>query len=96
MPTYVSLLNWTEQGFAHVKQGPQQLDAARRQLRDRGGLIKEIYFLMGDHDMLLVSEAPDDETYAGFLLSLCSQSGFRTTTMKAFTEEQFRAILGAL
>lgn len=96
MPTYVSLLNWTEEGFEDVKESPQQLDAARRQLRDRGGLIKEIYFLMGGYDMLFVSEAPDDETYAAFLLSLCSQAGVRTTTMKAFTEEQFRTILGAL
>jgi uncharacterized protein with GYD domain len=96
MPTYVSLLNWTEQGFANVKQSPQQLDAARRQLQDRGGQLKEVYFLLGGYDMAFVSEAPDDDSYAAFLLSLCSKAGVRTTTMKAFTEEQFRTILGAL
>ena len=96
MPTYVSLLTWTQQGFEDVKQSPQRLDTARRQLQDKGGLLKEIYFLMGDYDMLFVSEAPDDETYASFLLSLCSQAGVRTTTMKAFTEDQFRSVIGTL
>lgn len=96
MPTYISLLSWTEQGIDDVKQSPQRLDAARRQLREKGGMVKEVFLLMGDYDMLFVSQAPDDETYATFLLTFCSKGGVRTKTMKAFPEDQFRKIIDAL
>ena len=55
-----------------------------------------MFLLLGDYDMMFVSQAPDDETYAAFLLSLCSQGGVRTTTMNAFTEDQYRKFIAAL
>jgi len=34
--------------------------------------------------MVLVIEAPDDETYAKYVLTLCSEGNLRTITLKAF------------
>jgi uncharacterized protein with GYD domain len=96
MPTYVTLAMWTERGVQTVKESPQRLESARQALSDMGDNLKDFYLVMGDYDMVFVSEAPDDETYARFLLSLCSRGDMRSTTMKAFTEEQTRAIIGAL
>jgi uncharacterized protein with GYD domain len=61
MPTYISLINWTEKGAAGLQDtvdraGRQQ--GARRELR-RG--LKEIYWTLGLYDIVAVSEAPDDE-----------------------------------
>ena len=51
---------------------------------------------MGDYDAVAIVEAPDDETYARNILAAASQGHIRTTTLKAFTEEEYRRIVGSL
>ena len=96
MPTYVTLLKWTDQGIRSIKESPQRLDAARQAIRDAGGTMKDFYMLLGEYDALSISELPDDETYARVIISIASRGSVATTTLKAFTEEEYRRILGSL
>jgi uncharacterized protein with GYD domain len=94
--TYITLLKWTEQGIRNIKGGPQRLDAARQAIQQAGGNMREFFMVLGDYDAVSVVELPDDETYARFILSVAAQGNVSTTTLKAFTEDEYRRIVGAL
>jgi uncharacterized protein with GYD domain len=96
MPTYIALLNWTQQGIAKVKDSPSRLDAGREAFKKMGVQLKDTYLTMGRYDLVCVIEAPDDEAYAKAVLALGSQGNVSTETLKAFTEDQYRKITGSL
>jgi uncharacterized protein with GYD domain len=50
---------------------------------------------MGRFDNVCVIEAPDDESYAKAVLALGAQGNVSTETLKAFTEDEYRRILGS-
>ncbi len=96
MPTYVTLLNYTDQGIRNAGGSPERQQQAEERLRQLGGRFIGHYLTMGIYDYVLVWEAPDDETAARYMLTLGSSGNVRTTTLKAFPQEQFQSILGAL
>jgi uncharacterized protein with GYD domain len=96
MARYIILVNWTDQGIRNVKDSPKRLDAARDAAKGLGADIKEFYMTMGDHDMVVVTEAPNDEAMAKFILRLGSTGNVRTKTLKAFAESEYRSIIGSL
>lgn len=96
MSTYLSLLNWTDQGIRTVKDSPKRLDAAKKTLKDMGGEVKSFYMTQGSFDAFLIFEVPSDEVAAKFLLKVGSAGNVRTTTLKAYPEADYRKILGAL
>lgn len=96
MATYISLINYTDQGIRNIKDSPKRLDAAKKVLKDLGGELKAFYLTMGAYDIVIVAEAPSDEVVARFVLGVGSLGNVRTTTLKAFGEGEFRKIVGAL
>jgi uncharacterized protein with GYD domain len=96
MPTYVSLLRFTHQGIAGVKESPKRLDAFKGALRKAGGEIKSFYLTMGQYDIVAAYELPDDETAARLALNLGSLGNIRTETLRAFTEDEYRKIIAGL
>ena len=96
MPTYVMLANWTDQGARGVKDSPKRVDAAKKQLVDMGGEIRSLYMTMGDYDLVVVYDAPDDAVAARFTLLLGTMGTVRTKTMKAFPEAAYREIMNSL
>lgn len=96
MATYITLLNWTAQGIAKAKASPKRLDAGRKAFKKMGVEIKDTYLTMGPYDLVCVMEAPDAETAAKAILTLGSQGNVRSLTLPAFTEDQFREIVGSL
>ena len=96
MAKYVLLIDWTGEGIRAVKESPRRLDKAREVAKGVGATIEQFYMVMGDHDMVAVLDAPDDDAVARFVLKLGMAGNVRTKTLKAFTEEQYRGILGAL
>lgn len=95
MPTYISLLKWTQQGVAKVKESPKRLDVGRKAFKKMGVSIKDTYLTMGRYDLVCIIEGPDDETVAKALLGLGSQGNVQTETLRAFTEDQYRKITGS-
>ncbi len=96
MPTYISLINYTDQGIRTVKDSPKRLDAAKKLLKDLGGELKAFYLTMGSYDIVTIAEAPSDEVIAKFALAAASQGNVRTTTLKAFPEAEYRKIIQGL
>ena len=96
MARYIMLVNWTDQGIRNVKESPKRLETARGLAKGLGAEIRKFYMTMGDHDMVVVMDAPTDEAMAKFALVLGGAGNVRTKTLKAFSETEYRAIIGAL
>ena len=96
MATYLMLLNWTDQGIRNVKESPKRLDAAKKLANELGGEITTVYMTQGSIDLALVAEMPNDEKVASFVLKLGSLGNVRTTTLKAYSEDEYRKIIGGL
>ena len=96
MTTYIMLINWTEQGIRDVKSSPKRLDAARKLLGEMGGTMKAFYLTMGEFDMVVVAEAPDDAVAARFAMMLGQAGNVRTRTLKVFPELAYREIIASL
>jgi uncharacterized protein with GYD domain len=96
MPTYIALLKWTQQGISKVKDSPSRLDAGRAAFKAAGIEMKDTYLTMGRYDLVCILEAPDDETLAKGLLTLGSLGNVSSETLRAFTEAEYRKIVGSL
>jgi len=96
MPTYIAMLKWTPQGLQNLKGSPSRLDAARKGFEAAGIKMKDFYMVTGKHDMILIVDAPDDTTLAKALLTAASQGSVVTETCRAFTEDEYRKIIGGL
>lgn len=96
MPTYISMLRYTQQGISAVKNAPARIDAAKEAYRKAGGELKALYLTLGQYDLVVVAEMPNDEAVARMALALGSQGNIRSETMRAFTETEFRKVVGSL
>lgn len=96
MPAYISLCHWTQKGVENAKQSPARLDAARKAFKAAGGELKEFYLTLGRYDFVTISEFPDDASAAKAVLSLAGAGNVRTETLKAFSEAEYRKIVGSL
>ena len=96
MPTYLSLINFTDQGIRNIKDSPKRLDATKRALQKLGGQLKSFYLTQGSFDGVLIFELPNEEALTNFLLTTGAAGNVRTTTVRAFTEEEYRQHIKAL
>jgi uncharacterized protein with GYD domain len=92
----IRLVNWSEQGVKHGKDSPKRQVAARQLAETAGAKLGDFYMTMGGYDMVAHVDAPDDATLAKFVLHLAGGGNVRTQTLKAFSEDEYRKILGAL
>ena len=96
MPTYVTLIRYTDQGIRNMKESPARLEAARKIFKAAGAEIKTFYLALGKYDAVLVSESPDDETATRLALTVGALGNVRTDTMRVFTEPEYRKLIGSL
>ena len=96
MPTYISLVNWTDQGIRNVKESSQRLAAARKAVEASGGKMTGFYLTMGRYDMVTIVEAPSDEAATTALLRIGSGGSVRTETLKAYPEDQYQDIIAKI
>jgi len=96
MPTYIVLVNWTDQGIRAVKESPRRLDATKKSIEAAGGKLLGFYLTMGRYDEVLIVESPSDEVAATLALSAGSEGNVRTETLKAFREAEYRGIIAKI
>jgi uncharacterized protein with GYD domain len=96
MPTYISLCRWTVQGATTIKESPTRFDAAKKAFEKAGVKVLSFYLTTGTHDIVIITEAPNDEVLAKALLSTISKGAITTQTSRAFTEDEYRALIKSL
>jgi uncharacterized protein with GYD domain len=93
MPMYISLLQFTDQGIRSVKDTTARAANATAEAEKMGVKVTQAFWTMGAYDVVLLLEAPDDETLSAFSLKLASQGNVKSHTMRAFSREEMERIL---
>jgi uncharacterized protein with GYD domain len=96
MPRYVVLVNWTEQGIKNVNQTIERTDSGGEIAQKHGLKLEQAYWTVGAYDMVCVFEAPDEEAISAHLLEIGSLGNVRTTTLRAYGEQEMSGILQRL
>ena len=96
MPTYIGLYKFTDQGIKAIKDAPGRVEAAIKGAEKMGGKVIGVYVVMGEYDYVIVGEFPSDEVATTFALALGSLGNVRTTTLRAYTKEEFAAMVKKL
>ena len=93
MPTYLLLIDWTDQGIRTFRDTVKRYDDARSRFESMGVRLTQTWWTMGNHDIVAVAEADDDEAAAAAFLALGSQGNLRTTTLRAFSRDEMENVL---
>jgi len=96
MTRAIVLMKLTEQGIKDIKNAPQRIEQGFKSFEAMGGKMLGYYSVMGEYDYVAIAEAPSDEVAMTFLLALGSLGNIRTTTLKAFTKEEFAQMVKKL
>ena len=96
MPMYIGLYKLTDQGIKNIKDAPQRVEEAIKAAGAMGGKSLVVYTVMGEYDYVAIGEFPNDETVLTLALAIGAQGNVRTTTLKAFTKEEFAKIVKKL
>lgn len=92
MPTYIALLNLTDQGVRNISQFRERFQEVQRIASDLGCQVTP-YMTIGPYDYVGIIQAPDDEAIARLSLSIGARGNVRTTTMRAFGLEEIQRIV---
>jgi uncharacterized protein with GYD domain len=96
MPTYISLMKFTEQGIKSIKDHPKRRAAAAKALAASGGKLLHTHLTLGRYDIIAIVEAPDDETAAKFALMTGSAGNVSTETLRAFSEVEYDRLIKSM
>ena len=96
MLIYISLVNYAESGLRDIKKSPERLAAARKEAEELSGKVDLVYLTMGNRDLIIIADLPDDATAATFAFRLEPKGNTSTTTMNAFREEVLMEIIKAV
>jgi uncharacterized protein with GYD domain len=96
MSAFILLMNLTAKGAADIKAAPTRIDAGIKGFEAMGGRVLSFHVTMGAYDYVAVGEAPSDEVAAAFALALSAQGHVTTTSLRAFSRDEFAALLAKL
>ena len=96
MPANIILMKFTDQGIKSIKQAPERIHEGIKKFEAMGGKVIGFYATMGEYDYVAIGESPSDEISMTFALALGAQGNVRTTTLKAFTTDEFSKMVNKL
>src|ERR1700687_5686019 len=96
MALYIVLANFTEQGIRNVKDSPKRAEAFKSMAKKCGATVKDLFWTLGQYDIVAVLDAPDDISITALGLSTGALGNVRTQTLRAFTQADIKNILGKM
>ena len=93
MPTYVSLLNWTEQGVKSFRQSTERAREFFKLVEAAGGKVRELVWTVGEYDLVSIVEYPDEESGEAALLQLGAAGNIRSNSLRAFSSSEMEGII---
>ena len=95
MATHIIFFDFTQQGIERVKESPARAQDAKQIVESLGGKVKDFYGIMGmaGYDTVFIVETPNDEVVAKATLMIAQKGNVRTTTIRAFTEAEYKRVI---
>ncbi len=95
MATYISLMNFTDQGIRKAKDSPDRFMAFQEITKKLGVTIKSFYWTVGNYDIVIILEG-SDEAVTSALLKGGSLGNVRSQTLRAFTLGEMKRIVSKI
>ena len=96
MVTYIGLMNFTDKGLQSVKSTTQRAAAAKEVAGRYGVTMREIWWTLGNHDIVCVLDAADEQSLTAYELAIASQGNVRSQSLRAFTAAEMDKVLARL
>jgi uncharacterized protein with GYD domain len=96
MALYIVLANFTEQGIRNIKDTPKRAEAFKDMAKKCGATVKDVFWTLGQYDIVAILESPDDISITALGLSVGALGNVRTQTLRAFTTADIKGILGKM
>ena len=96
MATYISLTNFTDQGIRTIRDSPKRAEAVKAAAKKYGCEMTQLYWTLGQYDIVAIIEAPDDKSATAFALAVGAQGNVRGQTLRAFSGSEIGEIVGKL
>ncbi len=96
MAKYIMLGNWTDQGVRDAKDTVKRAKAVREQFAKLGVNAREFFWTMGQYDVVLTFDAPDDETMMRATLAVAMAGNLRTTTLRGLGEQEMERVIASI
>lgn len=94
MATYIVLANFTDKGLQTVKDSTKRAESVKEMAKSFGVEMKSIYWTLGQHDMVVTFEAPNDAAMTSLGLTIAAAGNVRSQTLRAFSKDEMSGILG--
>jgi len=92
MATFIALMNFTDQGIRNIKESPNRYEKFRTMAKEQGVTLKDVYWTVGQYDMVVVLEGADEAVTTG-LLKLGSLGNVRSQTLRGYSADEFKNIV---
>lgn len=89
MPTFIRLVNLTEQGARNINNLPKMIELTQSVMQKHHTKVVNIYTTLGNYDLVTIIEAPDAMAAAKVSAEIAAQGNFRAETLAAVTVEEF-------
>ncbi|QPF76368.1 GYD domain-containing protein [Roseateles sp. DAIF2] len=96
MVTYIALMSFTDKGLQDIKGTTQRAAAAKEVAGKFGVNMREIYWTLGECDIVCVLEAQDEQALTAFSLSIAKQGNVRSRSLRAFSAAEMDKVLAKL
>jgi len=96
MPSYLIMGTFTDKGLENIEGTIERGDRFKEIAKECGVEIKELMWLMGEHDVFCLAEAQDDHTVCNLLLRAGSRGFVRTASHRAFSKDEMTKIVQAM
>ena len=96
MIRYVGLMNFTDKGIQAVKDTTKRAATAKEIAKKYGVNMREIFWTMGDCDIVCILEAEDEASIAAFALATATQGNVRSRSMRAYSASEMDKIIAKL
>ena len=96
MATYIMLGNFTDQGIRNIKDTAKRAEAFKGLAKKVGATVQSQYWTLGQYDIALIVDAPDDAAMTSLALSAGALGNVRTHLMRAFTPDEIGPIIGRM
>ncbi len=96
MITYIGLLNFTDKGILGIKDSTKRAAAAKEVGKKMGVNMRDVFWTMGEYDLVCVLEADDEQSLTAFNLAIATQGNVRTKSLRAFSANEFDKALAKL
>ena len=96
MPTFIIMMNWTEQGIRNIKDERKRAEQCRRTAKKLGVEIRQTYLTNGQFDLVCIVESANSDNVAKFCMQIGALGNVRTLTVQAWPEAEYRKMISEL